>query len=517
MRHFRQGTVSHFLSEKSLVAVESCVVFISSLFLSASLSLSLCVQVDTFTMTENSRNAPVNGSTTRASRTEHAPPREPNYYNDDEEERLSFLRSSYNTSSGSTTTYSRVNWSRLPTGVQTSESIRVVAVRYFLDRPGYGLHNSAMRLWWHPPAICDARAIQDFLQVQGIALPGLLVELYLDQFRSFMSLEACQENFIEWDFTTTSAAQPGHLNVRLTDLALAQAALKEEETLSELDVRGGKGGEGAGHNSNNDRRKARLPPLTPSSSYAAPTPQLANVSPSGLFSFSMMIGLEAVSLFIRLVPNNRWVTPAFYLTWGQYMFFVGGVLQFVVGIFEVLRNNVYGATAFMVFGTFMASDGSTLILKTYFATPETVADDFVSMTNPVGDFVRILFVFGFVCGLEVQTFTMNKLSSALIFFLCVKLLVSSLAGFDKGNGVLWTQFVFDVLTSSLAFYIYLVEFTNQVYHREVFSVWRWSEEYSPEEVFGAAGRTGTLQSKAARLRQAHAPTPRLLREATKIE
>jgi hypothetical protein len=109
------------------------------------------------------------------------------------------------------TTFSRLNTSHWPTGVQTSKSIRVVAVRYFLDRPGYGLHTSAMRLWWHPPAICDARAIRDFLQVQGIALPGLLVELYLDQFRSFMSLEACQENFIEWDFTTTSAAQPGHL------------------------------------------------------------------------------------------------------------------------------------------------------------------------------------------------------------------------------------------------------------------------------------------------------------------
>jgi len=71
-------------------------------------------------------------------------------------------------------------------------------------------------------------------------------------------------------------------------------------------------------------------------------------------------------------------------------------------------------------------------------------------------------------------------------------LLSSLAGFAKGNGVLWTQFVLDVLTSSLAFYIYLVEFTNQVYQREVFTVWRWSEECSPEEVFGAAGLTGTL-------------------------
>jgi len=408
-----------------------------------------------------------------------------------------------------------VNWSRMPTGVQTSESIRIVAVRYFLDRPGYGLHNSAMRLWWHPPALCTAREIQDFLQVQGIALPGLLVELYLDQFQSFMSLEACHENCIEWDFATTSAAQPGHVNVRLTDLALAQAVLKEE-TVRELNERGNGG---AANNRNDDRRKALLPPFTtPASSYAAPTAQqLVNVTPAAMFSFSMAVGLEATSLLIKLVPNNKWVTPAFYLSLGPYVFFVGGLVQFVVGIFQVLRNNVYGATAFMVFGGFLLSDGGILILKTYFATPDTLADELTSMTNPLGDFFRLFFVFAFVCGLEVQTFTMNKLSTALIALLCGKVLASSLVGFAKGHGALWAQFVLDVLTSTLAFYIFLVEFTNEVYHREVFSVWRWSEEYSPEEVFGAAGRTGTLQSKAARLRQAHAPTPRLLREATKVE
>jgi len=68
----------------------------------------------------------------------------------------------------------------------------------------------------------------------------------------------------------------------------------------------------------------------------------------------------------------------------------------------------------MVFGTFMLSDGSTIILKTYFATPDTVADELTTLTDQVGDFVRVLFVFGFVCGLEVQTFTMNKLSTSLI-------------------------------------------------------------------------------------------------------
>jgi len=59
--------------------------------------------------------------------------------------------------------------------------------------------------------------------------------------------------------------------------------------------------------------------------------------------------------------------------------------------------------------------------------------------------------------------------------------------------------------SCLAFYVFMVEFTNQVYHREVFRVHKWSIKDSPEEVFGLAGRGQTLYSKAARLRQARYP------------
>lgn len=95
---------------------------------------------------------------------------------------------------------------------------RLVVVRYYLDRPGYGLHNSAARLWvsrvhctvaiaiaiamdltiaivvviatipiatdititaavviaiqFHPPVACKPVDVKDFLEKQGIALPG---------------------------------------------------------------------------------------------------------------------------------------------------------------------------------------------------------------------------------------------------------------------------------------------------------------------------------------------------------
>ena len=40
-----------------------------------------------------------------------------------------------------------------------------------------------------------------------------------------------------------------------------------------------------------------------------------------------------------------------------------------------------------------------------------------------------------------------------------------------------------------------------------------TKNHSPEDVFGAAGRLGTLHSQAARLRQARFVSPRTLREA----
>jgi len=103
-----------------------------------------------------------------------------------------------------------------------------------------------------------------------------------------------------------------------------------------------------------------------------------------------------------------------------------------------------------------------------------------------------------------QTFVMSKLSTTLIALLCGKIACQAVAGWS--DTMKWMQVVFGWITSWFAFYVFLVEFTNQVYHREVFKTHKWSVENSPEEVFGAAGKPQTLYSKAARLRQARFPS-----------
>jgi len=202
---------------------------------------------------------------------------------------------------------------------------RLVAVRYFLDRPGYGLHNSAMRMWFEPPAKCSPGTLLLFLKEQGIALDDLLVEVFLDRFESFMLLEACEAAAIEWNFAGTTPDDPGVLNIRLTDVSYA-ARLDTDLGKSSAEA-----GAGPGSLPQQETEKKATPAAHPH----------ANTTPVGLFSFSMMVGLETAEVMSRLVPN--FISPQYVLAWGPYMFFVGGMLQLFTATLQVLRNNIYGA------------------------------------------------------------------------------------------------------------------------------------------------------------------------------
>jgi hypothetical protein len=142
----------------------------------------------------------------------------------------------------------------------------------------------------------------------------------------------------------------------------------------------------------------------------------------------------------------------------------------------------------------------------------TLADDLAGITDPWGNFSRIIFVFAFCCALLIQTFAMNRLSTTLIALLCIKVALQAVAGWS--TTVQWLQLVFGVVPAAFAFYVFLVELTNQVYRREVFPVMKWSDQHSPGETFGTMGRTRTLHSKATRLFQALVATPRIFRAAT---
>ena len=74
---------------------------------------------------------------------------------------------------------------------------------------------------------------------------------------------------LEWNFFDANYHEPGILNIRLTDLSLAE----EEQNMSETDK-------------SFPQAKSQQPAQ----------PQYANPTPAGLFSFSMMVGLETAAL-----------------------------------------------------------------------------------------------------------------------------------------------------------------------------------------------------------------------------
>jgi succinate-acetate transporter protein len=375
---------------------------------------------------------------------------------------------------------------------------RLAAIRYYLDKPGYGMHDSAVRLWFNPPSICTPAALRLFLVQEGILASlehddhhPLLVEVYLDKFRAFMALQACETAAIEWNLHDTTPDQPGIFNIRLTettshvsphehDLKLTSTATKSDVTsLSQL-----------------------LPP--------PPVPH-ANSAPIGLFAFSLMVGMETVAAMERLTSDN-FIDYSFVLTWGPYMFFSGGGLMTITAILQILRNNIYGAVAFMVFGSFWFANGLKVILDTHFSPAGTIAGDLVyvnSSSDPWGAAIRYAYILAFALTLLKQTFAMNKLSTTLISLLICKFVCQIGAGWS--DVAAWIQVVFGWLTSWFAFYVFVVEFTNNVYHREVFPTHKWSDDHSPEEAFGAAGKHHTLLSKASKLREARVLFPSMSR------
>ena len=348
----------------------------------------------------------------------------------------------------------------------SNEVARMVVVRYYLDRPGYNLDNSSSRLWKNPPATCSPVDIAAFLHEQGIRDDSdkkLLVELYLDKFHSYMLLDVCADDGVQFNFTETTIEQPGILNIRLTDVAATEA-----ET--------------------NSHASAALP--------AAARPQFCNTSPIGLFAFSMTVALESAELFGRLVPGT--VDESFVLVWGPYAFFVSGLLQLIVGMWEVTRNNIYGATAFMAFGSFWLANGLKLILVNYF--PDEIPSELLGASDPTGNFIRNLWILAFLCVLFKETLVMNKLSSSLIAILVSMLAATALSGWSLAME--WIQLIMGCIVACVAFYLFAAEFTNEVYHRQVFNLYPWLPE-SPEEFFGAPGRSNKLEIKAVELRTAH--------------
>jgi hypothetical protein len=154
---------------------------------------------------------------------------------------------------------------------------RLVVVKYFLDRPGYGLDNSSARLWKDAPKKCTVAHIRTFLLEQGIWEDDhILVEVYLDTYKTYMVVEAMEKGGVVFDYSDTSCSKPGVLNIRLTDLHSGEGVAQRQQNV-------------AGDTS------------------------YCTLSPVGLFAFSMTVIMETADLYGELLPGS--VSPSLILYW----------------------------------------------------------------------------------------------------------------------------------------------------------------------------------------------------------
>jgi succinate-acetate transporter protein len=89
---------------------------------------------------------------------------------------------------------------------------------------------------------------------------------------------------------------------------------------------------------------------------------VADPAPLGLGAF-------ALTTFVLSVYNAGWGQD---IIWVPLALFYGGLAQFMAGMWEFRRNNVFGATAFSTYGGFWLSLGTFVLLILFGKVPNTV-------------------------------------------------------------------------------------------------------------------------------------------------
>lgn len=178
-------------------------------------------------------------------------------------------------------------------------------------------------------------------------------------------------------------------------------------------------------------------------------PPVPNPAPVALFAFGLTTALLQVKhtrLGGDLLEEQQGVDN---FCFGFAMFF-GGLLQFVGGLAEVKRNNVFGYTGFLVYGGFWMSYGASLFfvkLVGLDVNPQAVQ----AMLSLMGIFTFVMFI----C-----TLVMNMTISLLLFLLMMTFFLLAVGveneTVDKVGG--W----FGMATAATAYWLASAELLNDV-------------------------------------------------------
>ncbi|PIL27887.1 transporter [Ganoderma sinense ZZ0214-1] len=197
---------------------------------------------------------------------------------------------------------------------------------------------------------------------------------------------------------------------------------------------------------------ANSPPALYSASASASQPQyyrkLGNPGPLGLFGFASTTFI----LSMYNVQARGIATPNVVV--GMALF-VGGLAQFVAGMWEFACQNTFGATAFTMYGGFWMSFGTVFIpgsgiLDSYTTNGVLDADE---LNSALGIYLWTWFIVTFL--LLIGSLRKNMGLIVLFFFLTITFALLGAGKFSKDNAVALTKAggSLGIVTAFVAFYV----------------------------------------------------------------
>lgn len=175
----------------------------------------------------------------------------------------------------------------------------------------------------------------------------------------------------------------------------------------------------------------------------------ANPAPLGLTGF----GLTTILLNLHnagLYPNNSMI-----LGMG---IFVGGIAQIIAGIMESKKNNTFGLTAFVAYGSFWLS------LVAIWALPRLGLAEKADETA-MGCYLLIWGLFTF--GMFIGTFRLNRALQVVFGTLVILFWLLALGDFSHNAAIKIVAGYEGIICGLSAFYAAIAQVLNEVYGRTV--------------------------------------------------
>lgn len=180
-------------------------------------------------------------------------------------------------------------------------------------------------------------------------------------------------------------------------------------------------------------------------------PAVPNPAPLGLIGFGLTTALLQMKHTRITGDDVDDMEGVDALTLGYAMFF-GGLVQLLAGLGEVKRNNVFGYTAFCLFGAFWMSLGTVEIVQ-------LIADD-PPAVNPKALQCMLALVGIFTTILWICTFKMHLTINMLFGMLASTLFL--LSGGVRNESVDKVAGCFGLITAAIAYWLAAAELINEI-------------------------------------------------------